>query len=469
MKKRIFALTAMLLLAFTLATPAFALDDDEFSGLAADSLTVTVGYFGGPYYEKAVFPTADLWAMNVQYLDYTFIDNMPSVVIDHVAGITIADVLDAAGIDLGSVQSFNFWTNDKAGGYYTSITKSFLIDTPRYCFYSLPDNFNYDGGMGNEYATADAERVPAMLALADDWQRSLAGASFGSDYSNLNTNTRFRLVFGQTDAVTHTASNSAKWIHKLEITLGGTPTVTLDASVLDLEVGSLFRSEAHIMAADPVIAENLTVEWSSSDEGIATVDTDGNITVHEEGSATISARVGDSVSTILVNGTLGIAEEPESDGTRGSPIGEPGGSQGGTPEASGDGTGDSAGGATQNGADSSGAITAQNENSKPVKQDAPPDAPNTAPSEVISELSPNMIIGREISILSPPAARSAGTAGGVQNWRQGEMADTAIALPIVASENPMLGKALTAAVMLFLLGGAFELLRYGKQLQEEGV
>ncbi|MDR0818850.1 MAG: hypothetical protein LBN43_04685, partial [Oscillospiraceae bacterium] len=195
MKRRIFTFTIafLLLLSLTLAVPVFALDDDELNGYAADTLTITVGYFGGPYYEKKVFTLDELWAMDVQTLDYTFIDNMPSVVIDHVAGVTLADVMDAAGIDLGSVQNFNFWCTDKQSDYYVTLTKKYLIDTPRYCYYSLPDNWDYDEGRGNEYAALDAERVPTMIALADDWNRTLAGASFGSDYANLNTNTRFRL------------------------------------------------------------------------------------------------------------------------------------------------------------------------------------------------------------------------------------------------------------------------------------
>jgi hypothetical protein len=243
-KLRAFAVAAAVVLMITLPV-AYALDDDEFSGLAADTLTITVGYFGGEYREKAVFTLDELWALSVVYEDYTFIDNMPSVVIDHVAGVTLADIMDAAGIDIGSVENFNFWTNDKAGGYYTSLSKAFLIDTPRYCYYSLPDNFDYDNGAGSEYATSDAVRVQTVIALADDWQRSLAGASFGSDYMNLNTNTRFRLVYGQTNAWEHTASNSAKWVHKIEVTLGGAPPTTIDNEQLtidNIEVGSTLQT-----------------------------------------------------------------------------------------------------------------------------------------------------------------------------------------------------------------------------------
>jgi hypothetical protein len=76
--------------------------------------------------------------MDVVYADYTFIDNMPSVVIDHVAGVRLSDIMDAAGIELNSIQTFYFWTNDKTSSYYTSFPKTEIIDTPRYVFYSLP-------------------------------------------------------------------------------------------------------------------------------------------------------------------------------------------------------------------------------------------------------------------------------------------------------------------------------------------
>ncbi|MDR2665762.1 MAG: Ig-like domain-containing protein, partial [Oscillospiraceae bacterium] len=295
--------------------------------LAADTLTVTVGYFGGPYYEKAVFTVDELWSMDVVYADYTAIDNMPSVVIDHVAGVRLSDIVEASGIDLGSVQSFNFWTNDKEGGYYNSMTKASLIDTRRYCYYSLPDNFDYDMGEGNEYAVSDGVPVPTVIALADDWRRALAGASFGSDYMDLNAATRFRLVYGQTDAVTRTASESAKWIHSIEVTLGGAPTLTADVSALELEVGSAFRSEVRVRAADAVIAESAEIEWSSRDESIATVDGGGTITAHEEGATVITARFAGQSVHISVNAS---AEGGQALGESGGPdVSEEAGDTGG--------------------------------------------------------------------------------------------------------------------------------------------
>lgn len=388
----------------SMVLPASALDEDEFDGYSAETLTVKVGYFGGPYYEKHVFTLEELWAMDVVYQDYTFIDNMPSVVIDHVAGVRLADLMDAAGIDLNSIQVFYFWTRDKQSDYYTSYTKEALIDTPRYCYYSLPDNFDEEEGVGNEFATLDGEPVDTVIALADDWNRTQAGATFGSDYMNLNTNTRFRLIFGQTNGWERTASRSAKWIHEIVVELGGAPTLTVDASVLDGEVGSILRTEPSVQA-DSAILENETIRWSSSDENVATVDEEGNITIVGEGEATITATfagVSTSVTVTGIEGAGGETEEPEPSGGEEQP-----------PEQ-------------------------QPEESPEPTVD--PEPTNDPESEI-----PVQIIEPEVETDTDK--------GGVQNWRVFEMSETAQELGNIEADNPLLGFTGAAAGGLFVLSG----------------
>lgn len=391
---------------------ACALDDDEFSGYKAESLTVSVGYFGGPYYQKAVFSEAQLRALGTVKADYTFIDNMPSVVIDHVEGVRLADVMDAAGIDINSIQSFNFWTNDKKGGYYTSLTKSELIDTPRYCYYSLPDNFDSETGTGNASAGDIKERVETVLALGDDWNRCIAGGEFGSDYMNLNTNTRYRLIYGQTDTHTRTANSSAKWIHTIEVTLGGAPTVSLSDSSLEGKVGSVLRTTASVKAADSAISSSGKVSWSSSDENVAKVDENGNITVTGEGSAVITAAFGKASAQLTVNGSSDDKKDNDSGGT------------GNKPDAD---------------TDSGGSSAVQ----EPDASDRPAgDITNPVPSKVIS----------------------AGDIGGVQNWRVYEMASDAAPLAQQQEENGMLPVMGGAAAGLLCAGAIGRALRFRRDL-----
>jgi hypothetical protein len=374
-----------------------ALDDDEYDGYASDTLTVKVGYYGGPYYEKRVFTLDELWNMNVVYSDYTFIDNMPSVVIDHVAGVKLADIIEAAGIDMNSVETFYFWTRDKQSDYYTSYTKKSLIDKSRYCYYSLPDNFDSDAGKGNELATSYGEPVDTVIALADDWNRCIAGATFGSDYNNLNTNTRFRLIFGQTDAVTRTANSSAKWIHEIVVELGGAPTIKLDASVLEGEVGSVLRTEASI-AGDSTVLKNQQIEWSSSDESVATVDSNGNITVQGEGSAVITASFAGATASVTVNGTSGENSDSGS---------------GGDTDSSETGSGSQSGNQTDAHVTDSGAGQFQ---------------------------------------LIEPVGEGQSSTGGVQNWRMYEMSETATELGEIDEDNPLLGVTGIFMACLFVAG-----------------
>ncbi len=415
-RKQLRVLLAFVLCLALAAAPAAALDDDEFSGYAADTLTIKVGYFGGPYYEKAVFTLEELKAMDcVRPASYTFIDNMPAVGMAHVEGVRLSDLMDAAGIDLNSIQSFKFITLDGVGDVFR--TKNSLIDTPRYCYYSLPDNWDDEEQTANEYAALYAEPVETMIAWAEDWKRFIEGANLYSDYEDLDESWRFRLIYGQTDPSEKTASESYYWIYEIDVVLGGAPTLTLDASVLEGEVGSVLRTEASV-TADSAVLENEPVTWSSSDESVATVDENGNITVQGAGSAEITATFGGVTASVTVNGVAGENADENSAG----------------------GTGEENSGAEE--------IPDVDENGEapdePAEERNAADQAETTPSETEEPGGYQLI---------EPRVETDTQEGGVQNWRVYEMSETAAALPNLETDNPLLAATGICAVVLFLLAG----------------
>jgi len=423
---------------YCLSGAALALDEEAENGYAADTLTVRVGYFGGVYEETRTFTADELWAMNVVYTDYTLLDNMPSVVIDHVAGIPLADIIEAAGIDLNSVQSFNFWTKDKTGSYYTSLTKTYLIDTPRYCYYSLPDNFDYDMGTGNALATSDRQWVPTVIALADDWNRALAGASFGSDYSNLNTSTRFRLIFGQTNAEERTASRSAKWIYAIEVTLGGAPPQETANQLPDGKVGSEFTSETAGSSAgsetggDDAYPTASAISSGSDSETAAVSDTasaEAGTPAASETPASAASQpdTETSASSEGIENTAAAAPTPELSETLVE-----------TPETA--------------------APEIVKETPEPTPDTAVTIIPTPIPSVASDIAAQDSSTGRaaQLGYEIKPVAISESSDGGVQQWRKDEMADDATELPEIYKDAPIT-EAVIIAAFIFICGGTLQI------------
>ncbi|MEG1500850.1 MAG: hypothetical protein RR396_02740, partial [Clostridiales bacterium] len=170
---------------------------------------------------------------------YTFIDNMPAVVLDSVVGVKLADILKAAGIDVNSIESFHFYCSDVEKSWYQSINKQYLLDTIRYYYPQLPQCWDSEEGIALQGATDNGVVVETVISLEENWCRFGTAA----DFSHLTAESRFRLAFGQTDTKTSTASRSARWIHTIEVMLGGTAdkNAVIDKTVLSQEVGSQYQ------------------------------------------------------------------------------------------------------------------------------------------------------------------------------------------------------------------------------------
>ncbi len=376
-------------------------------GVPADTLTIKVGYFGGPYYTKKVYTLSDFDKLPQVKQAYNFIDSMNAVCVDAATGVKLTDLLEDAGIDVNSVQKLYFYSSDIKSGWYQCLDKTYLLDTPRFYYPNLAAGWDYEKGTSTAEAVYGAYRVDPIIAYKDNWQRYVTEP----DFSVYDTSTRFRLLFGQADPDTKTATQSVKWVHAIEVMLGGMPPaeITLDQSNINQKVGSTVRLTATVAPYD---ATDKSVIWSSSDPDVATVDKTGQVTIVGPGTATItvSTVVGGLTATCVVNGqgqeitaSAGVGSH-ENDGTE-----NPGG--------------------------------------PPAAEDNRQHLANKDTSDAISEAKGN-----------PPEQ------AGNQPWRVFEMSPDAVPLQQIEKQNTLDTYAAVLFVVLFLFGSGKIYMEYAREV-----
>jgi hypothetical protein len=199
--------------------PVFAKTE---TGVAADTLTVRVGYQGYEYEDKKIYTIDSLMALpNVTQI-YTWIDELPIPCINPAKGIRLTDILRDAGIDRNSVSRVYFWCTDVKDNWYEDRPAAYLFDTTRYYYPHLAENWDTNANAALIGAEEDKKQVDTIIAAEDAWAR-ISTENEPPGFGDMNGNTRFRLVFGMTDTKTPTAYQSAKWIHRIDVLLGGTP------------------------------------------------------------------------------------------------------------------------------------------------------------------------------------------------------------------------------------------------------
>ena len=398
-------------------------------GLKADTLTITVGYYGGTYYTKKVFTYEEMIEMSTVQQVYSYIDNMPAVCLTAAIGVPITRILEEAGVDVNSVQSFNFFCADVAKTWYTSMTKTQLLGTPRFYYPNLPKRWDYDEMRSLPLATADAMEVEAILAVTDKWRRFATEL----DFTDMTETTRYRLVFGQADVFAPEASKSAKWVHTIAVTLGGAPPkgVTTDYSVLDGKVGSLYTIGASVEKTDETTDTRVT--WSSSDESVATVDRHGNVTIVGEGEAviTVTTVIGGLTTEIIVRGAGAAEEESPADNTT-TPV-----------------------------------ITDAEIDVSPDKVIVSPNQPEPAATLFPDgALQAGADIYRVVLGGTMPVTDGISESAAVQSWRSDQMAPDATALPELDTDETTLWQTALALVVLFFASIAARIVKYRTEIND---
>lgn len=185
----------------------------DSGGTPATSLVLKIGSAGGSYNIVKTLTYADMYAMaNVQQA-YSYIDSMPAPVEDPALGVKLTDLLTSAKIDANSVEGFTFYSTD---GYITDFTKSDLLETPRYYYPNIVKDWDSATKAADlPGATDGAVQVATILAVEDNWGR----LEDPPDFSAMTGDAAFRLLFGQTDTHTPDASDSAKWVDEIDVTM----------------------------------------------------------------------------------------------------------------------------------------------------------------------------------------------------------------------------------------------------------
>ena len=158
-----------------------------------DSLTVKVVWEEAPdkVVSEKTFSRAEVEAMGMVEQTYTVIGSANRFATVSGRGVLLSTVLEAAGANLDGIKEFRFVTADTPVGssdFGTAVSYNMLFGSIRYYF---PQ---YDAG-GN---VQEGIPVSPMLAVQSNFRWYKYGDSIDPDYSDMNDNACFRLLFGAT-------------------------------------------------------------------------------------------------------------------------------------------------------------------------------------------------------------------------------------------------------------------------------
>jgi hypothetical protein len=178
--------------------------------LPSDTFNIRVVYADYPdrVVRNKVYTVKQFEQLGTITRSYTLTRKGGHYVTERARGVPLARLLNSIKIDADDVSYFTLAAND--GANPGRLSARFLLKTNRYY---LP---NYD--LGGSWA--EKERVPTMIALADSWNSDTTVTG------ELNSGTRFRLVFGAATSADQATDKSIKFINTMTVVLKGSPPST---------------------------------------------------------------------------------------------------------------------------------------------------------------------------------------------------------------------------------------------------
>lgn len=482
MKKRRFRKSALRLL-WVLVLLVALVRPNVLTAVAgpADSLTIRVGYFGGPYYEKEIMSVSELEALGAYWQTFTFLDAGGFPAYATAYGVALTDILAAAGVDIGSVGTCHFKTSDSAS-YHTSVTADTLYGSQRYAFPALAEYYGAPAGEIESRITdynavwQSAVPVQTVLSLQDNYARVDEFTPYDASAYTLRSDKRLRLFFGQTQPDEINARHMAYWVYGIDVEFAGSPVLQMQDTELKLSIGEDYQAQLTVSAADPVIAEAIRggLRWESSEPSVVSVDGGGRLTVLRKGEAVVTAYFDDYELSASLHIVVGDEESLGGDG-EGSGSGDGSGDGSGEGEGSGSGSTDLSGEGS-GGREDAGTLPEDNGAEAVRENDAPSDtaqAPTEqenssrsgqgadgGPAASITDVETNISValrGRRITV-----ARSGSPQGMEADDSSGGGGGAPIELVLVSS--PLRFYLLLGAFLLLAGGGILMWRKYKKEI-----